>query len=102
MEKSNTALLVIDVQQGLFERSTPVYQAKTMLDNINFLVDSAHQMGVPVIYIQHSNEKTLKLGTPEWKFHPEINHCKEISIFTRGTAMLLRRPNCIKRCKTWA
>ena len=67
-----TALLIIDVQQGLFERQTPVHQAKTMLENIYVLAEKAHKGQSPLVYIQHSNDKTLKLGTPEWKFHPQI------------------------------
>ena len=68
----NTALLIIDVQQGLFERQTPVHQAEIMLENINALAEKARNGQSPVVYIQHSNDKTLKLGTPEWKFHPQI------------------------------
>jgi nicotinamidase-related amidase len=67
-----TALLVIDVQQGLFERSTPVYMADQVLTNINALIDRAREAGVPVIFIQHSNDNTLIKGTPQWKFHPRI------------------------------
>ena len=40
-DRSNTALLVIDVQQGLFERSTPIYKADQVLENIHMLVCSA-------------------------------------------------------------
>jgi nicotinamidase-related amidase len=72
MGKKKTALLVIDVQQGLFERSTPIFRADLMLDNINLLVDAAHNAGVPVIYIQHNNDKLLKKGSRAWHFHPEI------------------------------
>ena len=67
-----SAVLVIDVQQGLFERSTPVYHAEQMLENINALVERAHHQGILVVYIQHSNEKLLLKGTRAWQFHPEI------------------------------
>ena len=71
-EAVNSALLVIDVQQGLFERSAPIYRAEKVLDNINFLVEKAHQENIPVIYIQHANDTTLQKGTREWQFHPQI------------------------------
>lgn len=67
-----TALLVIDVQQGLFERSTPIYKADEVLTNINALIDRAREASTPVLFIQHSNDNTLMKGTPQWKFHPRI------------------------------
>lgn len=70
--KSNVALIVIDVQKGLFERSTPMYQAEQVLKNINLTIDRARQAGVPVIFIQHANENTLIEGSDAWQLHPEI------------------------------
>ncbi len=67
-----TALLVIDVQRGIFEQRTKVYKAEEMLANINLLAEKAHQASAPVVYIQHSNDKFLKYGSDLWKFHPEI------------------------------
>ena len=67
-----SALLVIDVQQGLFERSAPIYQAEDVLKNINLLVADAHKKNIPVVYIQHANESTLIKGTREWHFHDHI------------------------------
>jgi nicotinamidase-related amidase len=40
---NNMALLVIDVQQGLFKKKTPIYKADELLQNIISLVDRAHQ-----------------------------------------------------------
>jgi nicotinamidase-related amidase len=76
-EQCQTALLVIDVQQGLFRRPTPIYQAETLLDNINDLVARAHQIGVPVYYIQHSNQKILVKGSPDWQLHPQLHPTKQ-------------------------
>jgi nicotinamidase-related amidase len=67
-----TALLVIDVQQGLFERANPIYEARQVLDNINTLIRDARIAGVPVIFIQHANENTLVRGSDAWQLHPEI------------------------------
>ena len=68
----NLALLVIDVQQGLFKKSTPIYNADELLGNINLLVDLAHQDGVPVFYIQHTEPRTLVEGSPDWQLHPKL------------------------------
>ena len=67
-----TALLVIDVQQGLFKRPTPVYEAERLLENINLLADRAHQAGIPVFYVQHANKAALPEGSDDWQLHPQI------------------------------
>jgi nicotinamidase-related amidase len=70
---ADTALLVIDVQRGLFNKSTPIYQAEQLLANIHALVRKAHQAGALVVYIQHSAEKHLVLGSNDWKLHPKLS-----------------------------
>ena len=71
-ETSNCALLVVDVQQGLFEKSTPIYKSEELLDNITSLIDQAHSNNTPVFYIQHSDSRTLVRGSPEWQLHPRL------------------------------
>lgn len=70
-DQGNTALLLIDVQQGLFRKST--YQPESLLNNINILIDRARRSGAPVFFIQHSGAKTLVKGSPEWQLHPELH-----------------------------
>lgn len=72
-EGGKTALLVIDVQRELFEKSVPVYQAEAMLKNINSLVARARRSGAPVIYVQHSAEKMLLKGSPGWELHEQLH-----------------------------
>lgn len=72
LESSKTVLLVIDVQRALFTRPHPVYQDSKMLEVINGLVERAHLYGLPVIYIQHSNDSILKEGSDGWKLHPAL------------------------------
>jgi len=72
MDPNHTALLVIDVQQGLFRKSTPIYKADELLENIELLIDRAHQAGVPVFFIQHSGNKTLLKGSHDWQLHGEL------------------------------
>ena len=66
---TSTALLVIDVQQGLFEEPTPVYRADEVLGNINTLVDRAHAAGVPVFWVQHSTATDLVEESHDWQLH---------------------------------
>jgi len=75
-DNQNTALLVIDVQQGLFLKSTPIYRAEELLENINALVDKAHSANVPVCYIQHSDKLALKKGSDDWRLHPQLQPMK--------------------------
>jgi nicotinamidase-related amidase len=76
MDPTHTALFVIDVQQGLFRKSTPIYKADDLLKNINTIIEHAHRDGVPVFYIQHSDLKTLRKGSQDWQLHPELHPLK--------------------------
>ncbi len=66
------ALLVSDLQRGLFEKSTPIYRAQQVLDNIATLIDKARQGGVSVFFVQHSDNRVLVRGSEAWQMHPEI------------------------------
>jgi nicotinamidase-related amidase len=66
------ALLVIDVQQGLFRHSTRIYRAEELLATIQALVGRAHASGAPVLYVQHSSERVLPFGSDEWLLHPGL------------------------------
>jgi len=66
------ALLVVDVQQGLFEKATPIYRAEELLENITSLIDQAHSTNTPVFYIQHSDSRSLVRGSPEWQLHSRL------------------------------
>lgn len=67
-----SALLVIDVQQGLFRKSTPIYQAERLLTNIETLVARARAAGTLVVYVQHASAKVLPYGSADWQLHPRL------------------------------
>lgn len=71
---SDTALLVIDVQVGMFPESDPVHNPSVLLENIKNLIAKARFAGVPVVYVQHNAGagKPLEPGTRGWEIHPEI------------------------------
>ena len=75
-----TALLVIDVQKGLFEKSTSIYEANQFLENINNLINQARHESMPVIFIQHSSPKTLEKGSDAWQLHPQIQPLTEETV----------------------
>ena len=73
LDPGTTALLVIDVQIGLFSKATPVFQEQALLENINALKDLFVREGAAVIFIQHSNQKLLVKDSENWQFHPQLH-----------------------------
>ena len=64
----NTALLVIDVQQGLCEGDDEAFAAAETIARINTLSQRARAAGAPVILVQHeSTHGYLVHGTPGWQ-----------------------------------
>ena len=63
-----TALLVIDVQQGLCEGEGAAFESDAVITRINAVAGKARAAGVPVIFIQHeSSSGYLEHGTREWQ-----------------------------------
>lgn len=72
---SDTALVIIDVQVGMFEASDPVYQGEQLLAHINSLLAKARGADIPIIYVQHGSERAdhpLKIDSAGWHIHPAI------------------------------
>jgi nicotinamidase-related amidase len=67
-DRPNTALMVIDVQKGVVAGA---HQRDAVLANISTLVDKAREEGVPIVWVQHSDEQ-LKKGSDAWKYVPEL------------------------------
>ena len=59
VNRPNTALIVIDVQNGVVEGA---YERDTVVANINGLVEKVRSEDVPVVWVQHSSEE-LDRGT---------------------------------------
>jgi nicotinamidase-related amidase len=67
-DRPNTALLVIDVQNGVVEGS---HNRDDMIANINTLIGKARAEGVLVVWVQHSS-KGLTPGSEKWAYVPEL------------------------------
>lgn len=66
-----SALLVIDVQKGLF--TPPLADAEATIARINTLSAAARQAGVPVIFIQHQTpDDELAHGSDAWQIEPGL------------------------------
>ena len=70
----DTALLIVDVQLGMFEDSDPVYRGDVLLATISDLIARARVAGLPVIHIQHCGGENhpLKPDAPGWPIHPAV------------------------------
>lgn len=67
-DRPNTALLVIDVQNGVVAGAP---HRDRVIANINALVGRARAEGVPVVWVQH-NDDGLPLGSEVWQYVPEL------------------------------
>nr|WP_163103336.1 cysteine hydrolase family protein [Peribacillus alkalitolerans] len=67
----NTALLIIDVQNAMFEETNPIYDGEQLLSDLQELIRKARTANIPVFYVQHNDEEYLK-GTPSWEIHYSI------------------------------
>ena len=66
-EYLRTALLVIDVQHGLFAPTPAPAEDATVIERINALSARARDSAVPVIFIQHEQASDgLVAGSPAW------------------------------------
>lgn len=68
----NLALLVIDVQRGLFEPQPPPADADAVVERINTLSAKAREAGMPVVFVQHERAGDLDAESPGWALHPGL------------------------------
>jgi nicotinamidase-related amidase len=68
VNRPNTALLVIDVQNGAVAEA---YERDRVVANIAALVDRARAAGVEVVWVQHNNDE-LRAGSDSWRYVPEL------------------------------
>lgn len=64
----HTAILVMDVQQGLCEGPDAAHDCPGTLERINAVTQRARVAGVPVFFVQHeSSAGYLEHGSPAWQ-----------------------------------
>jgi nicotinamidase-related amidase len=66
--RPNTALLVVDVQNGVVTGS---HNRDDVVANINNLVAKARDEDVPVVWVRHEDEDLVP-GTDTWQIVPEL------------------------------
>jgi nicotinamidase-related amidase len=64
----STAVLVVDVQQGLCEGPGAAHDCAGTIDRINAVTARARRAGCPVLFVQHeSGPGYLERGSPAWQ-----------------------------------
>lgn len=67
-DRPNTALVVIDVQNGVVGGA---YHRDQVVSNIDTLVERARSERVPIVWVQHSDDG-LEKGSEAWEYVPEL------------------------------
>jgi nicotinamidase-related amidase len=67
--RPNTALLVIDVQNGVVGGA---HERDAVVANVESLVEKARSERVPVVWVQHFDEELTK-GSDGWRIVPELS-----------------------------
>jgi nicotinamidase-related amidase len=67
--RPNTALLVIDVQNGVVSGA---HARDEVVANVATLVSKAREQSVPIVWVQHSDDY-LAAGSDDWQIVPELS-----------------------------
>ena len=68
-DRTGAALIVIDVQNGVAEGA---YNLEQVLTNINAAVAKARAAGIPVIWVQHSEDE-MPIDSEGWQIVPQLD-----------------------------
>jgi len=67
-DRPHTALLVVDVQNGVMETA---HDRENVLANLVTLVEKARAAGTEVVWVQHTSDE-LPRGSETWEYVPEL------------------------------
>lgn len=68
MDRPNSALLVVDVQQGVVAEA---YRRDAVVETIRRLVDRARAEDTPVVWVQHADDELVP-HSDAWQIVPEL------------------------------
>lgn len=68
-EGNKAVLVIVDVQVGVMQNA---WEASRIIKNIGDAVEKARGQGVPVIWVQHSDDE-LVYDSPNWQIVPELS-----------------------------
>ncbi|MED1116099.1 cysteine hydrolase family protein [Bacillus paramycoides] len=89
------ALIVIDVQAGMYTAGMPVHNGEKLLETLQGLIQECRSKSIPVIYVQHNGPKDhpLEKGTDGWKVHAAIAPQEGDSIVEKTTPDSFNKTN---------
>jgi nicotinamidase-related amidase len=88
---ARSALLVVDMQAGLFDAEDQPFERERILGNINALVRSAREAGVPILAARHVGP----VGSPLSPDSPATRLVERLDIdLERDWVFTKTRPNC--------
>lgn len=67
--RPNTALVVIDVQNGVVGDA---YDRDAVVANVGTVVEKARAAEIPVVWVQHSSDNLVE-GSEQWEIVPELS-----------------------------
>ena len=82
---NNTALLIIDVQNGFFLEQRSVHNGPEIISTIKTLIAQARAANIPIIYVQHNTGDDKLDGTPLWEIHNDIAPTEQDTIIQKYT-----------------
>ena len=74
-DASQVAVVVVDVQTGLFNTEPPPFEGDEVMQRINHVTGRARSAGIPVFLIQHDGPPDgnwLAPFTEGWQLHPDL------------------------------
>jgi nicotinamidase-related amidase len=85
------ALLVIDMQVGLFNGPQAPFEGERVLGNINTLIGKARTAGAPIFFVRHTGPdgSPIAAGSPFWQLLPQLDIDEQVDRFIDK-----RRPSC--------
>ncbi|MBB6452559.1 nicotinamidase-related amidase [Salirhabdus euzebyi] len=81
------ALVIIDVQNGMFQESNVVFKGLELLQHLNVFIKKARTSNTSIFYVQHNGPsgKPLEFGTEGWEIHSKVMPKKEDTIIQKTT-----------------
>lgn len=106
LRAGETAVLVIDVQAGLFDglidSVPPPHDGLAVIDRINALTDRARAASVPVVLIQHERaEGFLAHGSASWQLQPRLTVADSDLRLRKTTPDSFLRTELAERLAAW-
>ena len=98
-KKTSTAVIVIDLQTGMFDSDPPIHQADQLVLRVRKVLAWARSKGYPVCFIRHDGEKgdSLAPGEPGWSVWPALGQAAHEPTFSKSVGDAFSQPKLV----TW-